>query len=283
MDWSFLKDPAVWSALIAVLALILSQLPPLPQLLAGEKVQATLRDRLGLFHFLGNLSIQYFVDIENMGSTSVPVRAIACFIVDQQNNTLTLPVQNYFSRAASVSGYQDVPFSPISLKPGEHWAELVRCYNDWSEGQEREQNNIVSSIQKNIFQKQHQRFTVPAPGIGRSPPNWPTQAPIEADDSLVKDAIAFFKKNFKLDIGNYHLLVAIKKDETAILSVKGVSFTIYESQIQALRSHVDDYKVGVGIYVPISDPQKSVFVRLRPIEESDAAKLYQRAEARMRA
>jgi hypothetical protein len=144
MDW--LKNPEVWSALIAVLALILSQLPPLPQLLAGEKIQLTLRDRLGIFHFLGNLSVQFFVDIENIGNVSVPIRAIDCYIVDQQNRTLPVPVQNYFSRAASVSGFQDIPFSPISLKPGEHWAELVRCYNDWSESQEREQSNIVSNM-----------------------------------------------------------------------------------------------------------------------------------------
>jgi hypothetical protein len=112
---------------------------------------------------------------------------------------------------------------------------------------------------------------------------WPPQDPAEADDNLVKDAVAFFKENFKLEIGNYHLLVALKKNEDSILAIKGFSFTIYESQIQALKSHIDDYKVGVGICFPISDPQKSAYVRLRPIEEAEAKKLYQRAEARVRA
>jgi hypothetical protein len=52
-----------------------------------------------------------------------------------------------------------------------------------------------------------------------------------------------------------------------------------ESQISTLKSHTDDYKFGMGIYLPVTDQQKiGVFVRLKPMDDIEAKKHYARAE-----
>jgi hypothetical protein len=272
VDWdlSFLKNPGVWSAVIATVAIVLSQLPPIRQLLAGKKMQLTLRNQLGLSHFLGNLTAQAFIDMENTGGSSLTIRAIECLILGD-HQIRRVPVQSYYPRQQQSSpGFQEIPFFPISLKPGEHWAEMARCYQEWSEAQEREISNIIGSMQKDISEKlKHREYAVP-PKL--------EFGPVEVDENLVKRSIIFFEKNFWVDIGNYYFIVASKLDDESAIGIKGFSFTIFESHVNTLRSHIEDYRIGAGVCFPISDQNKNIWVRLKPINDSQAEELYKRGE-----
>jgi hypothetical protein len=229
-----------------------------------------------LSHHLGNLTAQVFIDIENIGGASVTIRYLDFLIMDDRD-AWQLPVRTYYSRLQQLNpSFQEIPFFPISLKPGEHWAEQVRSYADWTESQEREAGSITTAIQTDITEKLKRPHPDSAPDTATNFPVMPPRGkpfePQEADAALVQKAIAFFQKNFWLDIGNYHLIVVAKSDSNSALLVKGFSFLILESQRNTLRSFADDYKYGFG-NVPAG-----VWVRLKPIDDDEARKKYSRGE-----
>ena len=132
MNWN---DPAIWSALIAIVAVILSQLPPLRDLLKGRKVTINPSETFQLYHHMGNPHITFFLDIHNIGGSKVVIDRIDCIVVDENNKTWSLPAHSYISREfTDQNGNQlEFPVSWIVLKPEERWNETLHLYKFWPE------------------------------------------------------------------------------------------------------------------------------------------------------
>jgi len=256
-----LKDAAFWSTVIALLALILSQLPPLRELLKHRELRIVVPETVSLYHFMGNLQISGFLALHNVGGRSITVQKVECVLLDDDGHPLRLPAQTYWSRAQAASG-QELFIGWIHLSPSEHWAESVHFYKVWSVQDEEDSAKIVTSIRDDITAKRAAATTYL--------PNSP-----DADDKLAKDAKDFFEKHFNLTKGNYRLLIAAISEKTDVVAVRGFDFTLYDHHIRALRSVADDYKTGAGIYYPVSDPYKSsVSPRLRPMQDDEAQRSY---------
>lgn len=261
-----MENPAVWSAVIAVLALILSQLPPLREIIRGLKVRITVPEIFTIIHFLGNIRMYIFLDVHNIGGRFVSISKIDCVIKDAGGSRWNIPAQTYISRQPTSSGQppQEFLIGWISLKPGEHWSRNVRCFKLLSEAEEEKVNDIISKIRDNITAKLQQRIVQ-------------TQALVEADEGIVKEAKDFFEKKFSLSKGNYQLFIAVLSESNpVILSVRGFEFTLFESHIRSLRAITEEYKYGAGIYYPSLDPTKVVWARLRPIPDEQAREAYEK-------
>ncbi len=244
--------------IIALVALILSQLPPLKNLLRGAHLRITVPDAFALTHVLGNLNIAIFLDIYNDGGKDVTIAKVDCLMTNSEGLRLDLPARTYFSREPPPPGQamQELMLGWISLKPGEHWAETVRFFKLWSEEEEERYSEIVSKIRSNIFSK--------------APAQWPAQGFVEADAGIVMEARAFFEKKFPLNKGNYQLFIAALSESGQALGVRGFDLTLFESSIRNLRALADDYKTGAGVYYPNPDPSKMVGPRLRPMPDEQA-------------
>lgn len=254
MDWSILKNPGVWGVFVAAVALILSQFPPISDLIKGVKIKITVPGQFTLYHFIGNIQIYLLIGIHNIGGRSVSISRLECFITDDQRHIWHLPAQTYISRQQSYQSnvLQEFLLGLISLKPGEQWNEAVRCCRLWSETEEEKANEIISQVTKSISSKC---------------PSANSQIQVEADEKPVGEAISFFKKLFDLHKGNFKFFIAALSEDNSVLAVRSFDFTLFESNINVLRSHTDQYKYGYGIYSPVSDWTKYVSVRLRPITD----------------
>ena len=265
-----LSNPGIWSAFIAVLALILSQLPPIRELIKGRKIKIIVPEMFMLSHVLGNIEISLSIDLHNNGGKFVSIAKLDLFFVDSQNIIWKLPAITYFSRQQPPQAgipLQEFLLGSISLKPGDHWNETIHCYRIWSETEEEEVNEIQSKISKNILQKR-----------AALPPNAPN---VEADEKIVNEAKIFFEKLFNLHKGNYQFIVACLSENESIISVRGFEFTLFESNINALRSQTEEYKYGFGIYIPMPFPTKIVRVRLKPIADNNQVRqVYERIHLR---
>ena len=155
MDWSILKDPSVWSAFVAVVALILSQLQPISELIKGVKIKITVPEQFMLYHFIGNIQINLLIGIHNIGGRSVSISRLECLITDAQRHIWHLPSRTYLSRQQSYQSNipQEFLLGLISLKSGEQWNETVRCFRLWSETEEEKANEIISQVTKSISSK----------------------------------------------------------------------------------------------------------------------------------
>lgn len=261
-----IKSPEAWSAIIALLALILSQLPPVHQLLRRRALHIVVPEYLTLYHFLGNLNLLGLVALHNTGGKALTVAKIDC-IMTCDNSVWHLPGLMYVShRSQGASGQQNMEFFVewSVLKPDEHWSETVHFFKPWKVQEEEDATEIIGKIRNNINAKLAQR---------------PPEAPkilVEADDDLVREAKEFFQKRFQLAKGNYRLVIAALSEKDEVLALRGFDFTLFDNHIRTLRSVTDDYKVGAGIYYP-ADQWKQVAIRLRQISETDARQEYLKA------
>lgn len=255
MNFQFLSTPEFWSALIAGIALILSQFPPLSELLSRKRIRIRLPEQISLFHFLGSIHLNTFIDIRNAGAHTVAVERIVCVFTDDEGKLWRLPAQTYYPQESlSGSTSTDLLIGSIVLKPSETWQQTIRCYRLWSEAEDEKVNEIISAIRQNISDK------LPKPTPDNPQPTLP--GPIEADEEIVDGAMKLFAQNFGLHKGNYRLYVAALSEKDRPLVVESFHFTLFESQIKGLVAMTEDYKYGAGIYLP-SHPMRHVWLRLR--------------------
>ncbi|MBI3302666.1 MAG: hypothetical protein HYZ72_11430 [Deltaproteobacteria bacterium] len=259
-----LKNPAVWSVMVAALAVVLSQLPPVREMVKGRRIRIVIPEQFMLYHYLGNVQINLFLVMQNIGGKAVSIAKIDCIITDGGNSRWDLPAHSYYSRLPPNQPGQSPPellLGWIPLKPGEHWSETLHCFKFWSTPEERRANEITAKIRNNIVTK---RLQLPAAQFA------------EADAELITEAKDFFRTKFNLSEGNYQLVVAALAESDQVLDVRGCEFTLFESSIRALQAMTEEYKYGAGVYYPTQDLTNIVYARVRPIDEKQARQTYEK-------
>ncbi|NOH04497.1 MAG: hypothetical protein HND47_22285 [Chloroflexi bacterium] len=251
MNWN---DPAVWSMIIAATALVLSQFPPIREMLKHAHIKINVPELFQLFHSLGNTNIILFLDILNDGGKTVTINRFLCCVVDENGNSWVLPAQSYIAKqpiGQTGDSFPEFPVGQIVLKPGDRWYERTHFYQMWTETNEEKSSKIILDIRNDITSK-----------LPSENGSW-----IEAEPGLVKNAIDFFEQNFNLHKGNYSLLLVALSEDNQPISVRGYQFTLYENHVKTLRSYVEEYKYGGGIYFPIQDPMKFLWIRVKLIRD----------------
>lgn len=113
LDWQF------WSALAALLALALSQLPPVHLWFRPRRLDVEVHSRIQVTHKVGNPNVGMYVSVRNTGGRELRIRAMRLYVSRDDKPLGMLPAQNYFETPSSQSS---VLFLPFSVKPGETWA-----------------------------------------------------------------------------------------------------------------------------------------------------------------
>src|SRR5712691_6475060 len=89
LDWKF------WSVAVAVIALILSQLPPIHILLRRAKLDVEAYSRMLLTHKVGNPNAQLHLIISNPGGRELRIKGILLRLRRGTEDEFVLPAQNY--------------------------------------------------------------------------------------------------------------------------------------------------------------------------------------------
>lgn len=237
LDWQF------WSAFIAILALVLSQLPPVYLLFRPRRLEVEVHSRLQITHKIGNPNVGLVLSVRNTGGRELRVRSLQLSISRDGVSLGNFPVQNYFETPSSQS---TVLFVPFSLRPGESWAHGANFLNFFDRSTEKHFRESEAALGIDIRRKIQVR------------PEGNEQAVI-AEPELVKPFLDLFQRLFMWTPGEYVIeLSVVAEPGTASFSRK-YRFTLYESDSTELRSHTDDYKFGGGITYNV-DRHMGVFV-----------------------
>jgi hypothetical protein len=111
LDWQF------WSAVVALLALALSQLPPVYLWFRPRRLDVEVHSRLLLTHKVGNPNVSMYVSIANTGGRELRVRGMRLSVSRDGKPLGVLPAQTYFETPSSQSS---VLFVPFTLKRKRH-------------------------------------------------------------------------------------------------------------------------------------------------------------------
>ena len=118
------KDWGFWAVLVAILALVLSQLPPVHLLLKRTKLDRELHSRIAWTHAVGNPNANVHIIFDNVGGRSVRIKNVELSFRRNGEEIFTLPVQSY--RPTDASG--DVLFTPFTLDPEDDWGNIYLFY-----------------------------------------------------------------------------------------------------------------------------------------------------------
>lgn len=238
-DWQF------WSAAAALVALVLSQLPPIHILLRRPKLRCEAYSRLHLTHKVGNPNSQWHLIIENTGGRAIRVKNISLTFKRAGNNPFSLPAQNYL-RTPEATG--NVMLTPFRLDPGQEWGHVLNFFNSFSRDDDKEYRRFESAIRSDIL---HQK---------EEPEN--KNRLCEAEPQNVDLAFAFFKRHFLWEAGEYELELRVETNFPAADIRKSFLFSLFESESSELRNYCEGYKYGAGIYW-ISEAQPGIVVPVR--------------------
>jgi len=225
LDWSF------WAVIIAMLALVLSQLPPVHLLFKRAKLDMELYSRIILSHKIGNPNLQFHLILSNTGGRVIKVRGITTTIRRDSSQIAVLPAQTYFLNPTDTT---PLLFTRFSLKPRDEWAHFVSFLNFFSRSDEKKYRDAEAKLKTDILKKIEE------------PQN--KDKLVEADNKLVTVFWEMFDEKFLWLPGEYEICISVDTEPTRVCVEKKYRFTLFESNSEELSKFREDYKFGDGIY-----------------------------------
>lgn len=220
-----------WAVVIAALALLLSQLPPIHMLLKRAKLDMELYSRIHITHKVGNPNLQLHLILNNIGGKVIKIREISATIKRNGKQIAILPAQNYLQNPNDKT---TILLTSFFLKPKEEWAHIVNFLDYFSRSEEKEYRSAESNLKKNIFEKQ------------KLPES--KDVLVEVDSKYLPPFMKMFNDKFLWNADEYEIQVSVKaKPEKANIQ-KNYRFTLFESYVEELSKYKDDFKYGDGIY-----------------------------------
>lgn len=238
-DWQF------WAAVVAALALVLSQLPPVHLWFRPRRLEVEVHSRIQVTHKVGNPNVGMFVSVRNTGGRELRIRSLRMVLTRDNIPLVILPAQNYFESPSSQSS---VLFVPFSLKPGETWAYGTNFLNFFDRATEKLYREAESTLGADIRRKIQARAE-------------DDRQPVVAEPELVAPFMKLFDQLFIWQPGEYVAELIVDAEPGSASFSRKYRFTLYESDSAELRTHTDDYKFGGGVSY-IVDKHAGVFVPL---------------------
>ena len=241
LDWQF------WSAVVAAIALVLSQLSPVHVLLRRACLRCETFSRMHLTHKIGNPNAQWHLIIENIGGKAIRVKAMSLVFTKAGGPSFELPAQNYL-RTSDAS--ENVMFTPFRLAPGDEWAHIVNFFALFSRDDNKLYRQLESAIRSDIL------------GQREDPAN--KDKFLVADPKSVQPLMAFFARQFKWEPAEYQVELRILTDLPKANVSQRYRFSLFESESNELRNYSDGYRYGAGVYW-VSPAQPGIVV---PVHEN---------------
>lgn len=239
LDWQF------WTVVSALIAVVLSQLPPVRLLILPRRLEVEVHSRCRVTHKVGNANVGVYVSIHNTGGRELRVLSM-CLSLSRDGKRLgLLPAQNYNEIPSAQS---TVLFVPFRLNPGESWAHNVNFLQLFDRATEKLYRASESALSSNIREK---LAALPAGDKG----------PVHAAPEFVKPFTDLFNRLFIWEPGEYMVELTVEATPGSSSIIKKYRFTLFESDSADLRSHLDDYSIGGGISFDV-DRHVGVFVPL---------------------
>ena len=225
LDWTF------WAAAWALLAIVLSQLPPIHLLLRPKRLEVEVHSRIGITHKVGNPNASVVVSVRNTGGRELRIRALRLNVARDNKPLLILPAQNYFELPSSESS---VLFVPFTLKPGETWTHSVAFLNHFDRLTEKQFRENLSTLDSDMRRRIRERAT-------------DDKQAVTIETSLVAPFNLMFEKLFVWLPGEYVANLQVDAEPGSASYSKKYRFTLYESDTAELRAHIEDYQFGGGL------------------------------------
>ena len=225
-DWKF------WSLIISILALLLSQLPPLHLLFRKPKIDFEAYSKFFITQKVGNPNIQSHLIIRNTGGRRVRVKKITAKVLRDGKPIIELPAQNYIP---DVKDSRFVLLTSFDIEPNDEWRYQISFLRGFERKVEKEYRDSEILLRHEIH-----RVSQLEENKGKTL--------FEANESFSTPFEEIFNDLFIWEPGEYEIEISIKTDTPSADLSKKFRLTIFESISEDLKKHVKGFKSGAGVY-----------------------------------
>ncbi|MGE0645658.1 MAG: hypothetical protein AB7P24_18520 [Nitrospira sp.] len=225
LNWEF------WTVVMAFLAIVLSQLPPVVLWFRPKRLEIEVHSRLVVTHKVGNPNLSLFLSLRNIGGRRLWIQEAQLDVWRDGIFLGSFPAQAYF---ASASSNDSILFTPFALSPDEAWAHVTNFLRWFDRNTEKAYRAAESALRADIQIKLRER-----------PEN--DKNMVVAGEQLVKPFLDMFQRLYVWEPGEYKLRLSVSVAEMALPFSRNFRFTLFESDATRLKSYTDDYKFGGGL------------------------------------
>lgn len=225
LDWQF------WTAIVALLAVVLSQLPPLHLLIKPRRLEVEVYSRALVTHFVGSPNISLVLSIRNTGGRELRVKSMEMQILRDGKLATTLPAQGYFETPSAQTA---VLFVPFGIRPNENWTHSVNFFSLFDRHTEKNFREKKAILQDDIAKKLQIR------------PQGNSDL-VVADPDHVQPFMDLFHAFFVWRPGEYVITLSVKAEPPSASVAKMYRFTLFESDTAEMTEYTEGYKYGAGI------------------------------------
>lgn len=251
----FYFDSTFWTAVAAVvafLALVLSQFPPVRVLLRQTRLSMQPYDRLNVTDRLGNPNVNLHVQLLNTGGRLVRVRSLVLDLSPDDGPKFSLPAQMY-TRADGTPG--NFLFTPFGLEPDKEWANFVNFFIPFNMNDERTSKQLIKELKADIAVKLRSQTQEVRE----------RKELVEGDARCVEKLQEFYKSNKRWKTGEYTAVLKLQCEPEQASQVRTFRFTLFEADIQELDERASRYKIGAGVYYTDAELTE-VFPRIKDLD-----------------
>ncbi len=222
----------------ALLAVILSQLPPLYEIFEKAKAEISMDGWVTISHGLGQPRAMLPITISNDGSATLIVDSINCELINiATKKTWKMKAVTYVDQSSVQPFVQtrEIPLGRLRRVPNSQWSETIHCVTQ------------PSPAQVEAYQSIFMEMTDYLNSLPRLSPDSPA---VVFPDEIWTKAREQFEVNFGLTPGDYVIKLSIFGDLNEEASHTSNKFQVSRGDITKLKRHVNSYKFGGGIIVP---------------------------------
>jgi len=226
LNWTF------WAVVVALIAVILSQIPPIKELMKKAKLDLEVYSKISITHKVGNPNLQLHLILTNIGGRNIRIKDISVSISRDEVKLTSLPAQNYLQ---SQNDQSTLLFTTFSLAPTQQWPHITNFLNFFNREDEKEYQKIEGAMTADYREKAKETETEKGHMI-------------EHPKELADQAMDFFNAKFIWKSGEYLLKVNVKTTNDIANISKKYRLTIFESHTEQLMAITEHYKLGGGIW-----------------------------------
>ena len=223
-DWKF------WTFLVSLIALILSQLPPIHIMIRKAKLDLEVFSRIYVNQKVGNPNIDMHLILRNFGGKALRIQKIYAKVLRDGKEILLLPAQTYIPNPKD---NQNILLTSFILEPDEEWSYMTRFLNYFTRTEEREYREAEINLKNEIL---------------RLRDSTPEGELTHAEEVFIKPFNKLFDEKFQWFAGDYVLEVTILTDDESLNVLKRYRFTMFESLTDDFIKQKEGYSTGAGIY-----------------------------------
>lgn len=227
-----------------------SQCPPIRIWFKKGKLDLEVYSKIYIGHVVGNPNAQLHLVINNIGGRKIKIISISMILSRDGGNEFEIKAQNFLKEQDSKNS---VLLTSFTLLPGQEWAHIVNCFNNFSKSDEKRYKTFVKECRENIAPR----------AVERDRKITEERGLIEASEDIQNKILAFFNEKFIWESGEYKLKIILGCENSAFNIVQNYRFTLYESDSVDLKEYSNEYKYGAGIYYPSATLQ-GVIIPISP-------------------